>query len=75
MKSGTGTAGMTLLSQQLQNYGGTLLTLAQQMNELINGLQRDANREFTPVIARTLSSAYEYNANESGKSSVLPFKS
>jgi hypothetical protein len=68
MKTGTGTTGMMLLQQQLQNYGGTLLALTQQMNELINGLQRDANREFTPVIARTLSDAYTYNANESGKS-------
>jgi hypothetical protein len=36
------------------------------MIELINNLQREANREFTPVIARNLSTAYDWCANESG---------
>lgn len=66
MKNGTGAAGMALLGQQLQNYDALFVTLSQQMVEVINNLQREANREFTPVVARNLSSAYDWCAKESG---------
>ena len=66
MKTGTGSAGIAMLGQQLKNYEQIFATLATQMIEIINGLQREANREFTPVIARNLSSAYDYCANEVG---------
>ncbi|KAH7364551.1 putative GTPase SLIP-GC [Rhexocercosporidium sp. MPI-PUGE-AT-0058] len=66
MKTGSGSAGITMLAQQLKNYEQIFATLATQMIEMINVLQREANREFTPVIARNLSTAYDYCANESG---------
>lgn len=37
------------------------------MEELIQIVQKDSNREFTPVIARNLSAAYEWCASESGR--------
>lgn len=55
-----------LLGQQLVNYDAKFGTLAQEINEFINGLQREANREFTPVIARNLADAYHHCANEFG---------
>lgn len=66
MKRASGSAGIALLGQQLIIYENIFATLAQQMTEVINKLQRGANREFTPVIARNLSSAYNWCAQESG---------
>ncbi|KAL2065059.1 hypothetical protein VTL71DRAFT_4199 [Oculimacula yallundae] len=66
MQTGSGSAGVAMLGQQLKNYEQIFGTLATQMTEIINNLQREANRQFTPVIARNLSSAYDYCANESG---------
>ncbi|KAK0126069.1 hypothetical protein ONS95_007689 [Cadophora gregata] len=66
MKTGTGSAGVAMLGQQLKNYEQIFATLATQMIEIINSLQREANREFTPVIARNLSTAYDYCTSESG---------
>ena len=66
MKQGAGIAGIAMLRQQLRNYEAIFQTLAGQMGELINAMQREANREFTPVIARNLSSAYDYCSQESG---------
>lgn len=68
LKSGTGIAGMAMLGQQLQNYERIFQDLTNQMMQVINECQRDANREFTPVIARHLLSAYHYCVAESGKS-------
>lgn len=67
MKTGTGAAGLMLLGQQLTNYNSIFVNLTQQMNEVINGLQRKANREFTPVIARNLGAGYQWCANEHGR--------
>jgi len=66
LKAGVGSAGMALLGQQLRNYENIFTQLTNQMVEVINNLQREANREFTPVIARNLSTAYDWCANESG---------
>lgn len=66
MKAGAGTAGIALLGHQLRNYEAIFVQLSLQMTEVINNLQREANREFTPVIARNLSTAYDWCANESG---------
>ncbi len=65
-KKGGGSVGIALLHQQLKNYETIFAALAQQMTELINGLQREANRQFTPVIAKNLSAAYDWCAAESG---------
>ncbi|CZR50756.1 uncharacterized protein PAC_00630 [Phialocephala subalpina] len=66
MKTGTGAAGLMLLGQQLTTYNQIFTNLTEEMKAVITELQRDANREFTPVIARNLSSAYEYCADEKG---------
>jgi hypothetical protein len=65
-KNGVGVAGLNMLSQQLRNYEGTFVNLTNEMIEVINNLQREANREFTPVIADNLSSAYEFCTAEVG---------
>lgn len=66
MKQGVGTAGLAMLGQQLRNYEAIFANFTAQMIEVINTLQRDANREFTPVIASKLASAYEWCAAEVG---------
>ncbi|KAI9053759.1 hypothetical protein LZ554_002710 [Drepanopeziza brunnea f. sp. 'monogermtubi'] len=66
MKTGTSSAGLALLGQQLRNYENIFATLSQKMMVIISDLQREANRNFTPVIARNLSSAYQYCTDESG---------
>ncbi|KUJ22436.1 uncharacterized protein LY89DRAFT_714238 [Mollisia scopiformis] len=75
MKSGTGAAGLMLLSQQLKNYDALFVALATQMTELVTTIQRDANREFTPVIARSLAEAYEFCTNERGSGCYARMKS
>ncbi|RDL34492.1 uncharacterized protein BP5553_07620 [Venustampulla echinocandica] len=67
MQKGVGVAGLTMLGQQLRNYEGLFMNLTHQIVELINQSQRDANREFTPVVASWLSSPYEYCAAEVGQ--------
>ena len=71
MKAGVGVAGIALLAQQLRNYEAMFQELAAQMGELVNSMQREANREFTPVIARNLSAAYDWCAADTGKTLPL----
>jgi hypothetical protein len=66
IKAGAGTAGVAMLGNQLRNYENIFTQVTHQMVEVINHLQREANREFTPVIARNLSTAYDWCAHESG---------
>lgn len=55
-----------MLGQQLKNHEATFVNLSSQMLETINALQREANREFTPVIAARLALAYDWNVAEVG---------
>lgn len=55
-----------MLAQQLRTYEATFVHLTAEMVDVINALQREANREFVPVIARNLASAYEWCAQETG---------
>ncbi|KAI9745714.1 MAG: hypothetical protein M1818_001250 [Claussenomyces sp. TS43310] len=66
MQHGTGAAGIMMLGQQLHNYERIFQDLTIQMIELINSLQREASREFTPIIAQRLASAYAWCTAESG---------
>ena len=75
MKQGSGVAGLAMLGQQLRNYEAIFLALAAQMGEIINERQREANREFTPVISRNLSTAYTFCAEESGTLPIVEVKS
>ncbi|QSZ34344.1 hypothetical protein DSL72_005935 [Monilinia vaccinii-corymbosi] len=67
LKNGTGIAGLAILAQQLRTYEATFSILATEMLEAINTLQREANREFVPVVAKRLASAYTWCANEVGE--------
>jgi hypothetical protein len=66
LKTGTGLAGLAVLGQQLQTYEAIFKDLTAQMILVINERQRDANREFTPVIAQHLASAYQFCTDVSG---------
>ncbi|ESZ90745.1 hypothetical protein SBOR_8879 [Sclerotinia borealis F-4128] len=65
-KNGAGIAGLAMLSQQLRTYEATFSILTTEMVEAINSLQREANREFVPVVAQKLASAYDWCAKEVG---------
>jgi hypothetical protein len=71
MKQGAGVAGLAMLGQQLRTYEAIFANLTSQMIEVINTLQRDANREFTPVIANKLASAYNWCAAEVGGGKLI----
>ncbi|TGO46555.1 hypothetical protein BCON_0318g00050 [Botryotinia convoluta] len=73
-KNGSGIAGLSMLSQQLRTYEATFSILTTEMVEAINNLQRDANREFVPVIARSLAPSYQYCASESGAGTYMRMK-
>ncbi|KAF7903268.1 uncharacterized protein EAF01_006317 [Botrytis porri] len=74
VKNGSGIAGLSMLSQQLRTYEATFSILTTEMVEAINNLQRDANREFVPVIARSLAPSYQYCANEKGAGMYMRMK-
>ncbi|EMR86879.1 hypothetical protein ACHAPC_002340 [Botrytis cinerea] len=67
-------AGLSMLSQQLRTYEATFSILTTEMVEAINNLQRDANREFVPVIARNLAPSYQYCASERGAGMYMRMK-
>ncbi|KAF7869938.1 hypothetical protein EAF04_004722 [Stromatinia cepivora] len=73
-KNGAGIAGLAMLSQQLRTYEATFSILNMEMVEAINNLQRDANREFVPVIAQNLASSYRHCAGESGVGTYMRMK-
>ena len=59
-----------MLEQQLRHYEAMFEELAVAMRELVNGVQRETNREHTPVIARNLALVHETWAAESGELSL-----
>ncbi|CAG8951269.1 hypothetical protein HYFRA_00008018 [Hymenoscyphus fraxineus] len=73
-KAGLGVAGLGMLSQQLRNYEATFAQLGQAMVDLISNAQREANREFTPVVAEALVSSYEFCAAEVGPGQFVRMK-
>jgi hypothetical protein len=70
-KNGAGAAGLSMLSQQLRTYEATFSIVTSEMAEAINNLQRDANREFVPVVAARLASAYRFCVEEHGMSGSI----
>ena len=65
---GAGAAGMNVLAHQLHVYEQQFAHLAGMMVEIIQNMQRDANREFVPVISQCMTAAYEQCVAESGGS-------
>ena len=66
-KIGAGTAGLYMLQQQLGVYENIFKDLANLIKETVNNIQKEINREFTPVIERAMSAAYTECVDESGK--------
>ncbi|PBP27375.1 hypothetical protein BUE80_DR001561 [Diplocarpon rosae] len=75
LKAGSGAARIALLGDQLKNYETIFATMSQRMIETINDHQREANRAFTPVIARNLATAYQWCTQISGPGQFKKMKS
>ena len=65
-KVGAGLAGLHMLQQQLGVYENIIKDLANTVKGTINNTQKDINREFTPVIERAMTAAYDACAAEAG---------
>ncbi|KAI4715999.1 hypothetical protein E4T48_07804 [Aureobasidium sp. EXF-10727] len=64
-----------LLSQQLTNYEAVFNDLGSKMIELINGRQRDINREFTPNVCNAMLVVYNVCTAETGPGQYNRMKS
>ena len=67
--TGIGLATIGTLAQQLRTYEASFDSIAGQLTMAINEQQKEANRQFTPMITGALGTAYEWCTNESG----MPF--
>ena len=65
-KVGAGVAGLHMLHQQLTVYENIIKDLANTIKGNINTTQKDINREFTPVIERAMTAAYDACVAEAG---------
>lgn len=65
-KTGAGLSRLHMLRQQLDVYENIFKDLANMVRDNINKIQREINREFTPVIERAMSDAYVACVNECG---------
>lgn len=68
-KVGSGLAGLHMLQQQVRVYDDILKDLSNTIRDTINAQQKEANREFTPVIERAMANAYTQCVDESGMGS------
>jgi len=66
---GTATHGLAILAQQLPTYHTSFKDLAGAMAQIMTERQREANREFTPVIAAAMQTGYDSCADQTGTSS------
>ena len=73
-EQGTNLAGIGMLANQLNIYSQLFKQVADQMLAVITELQRNANREFTPVIAARMVPAYEACTMEQGTSYSPPYR-
>lgn len=65
-KVGAGVAGLRILQQQLAVYENIIKDLASTVKGNITTAQKDINREFTPVIERAMTAAYDACVAEAG---------
>ena len=68
-EKGVGLARMGRLKNQLTAYEALFGDVANTMVTSVNEAQLEVNREFTPVIASAMASAYEYATAERGSGS------
>lgn len=61
-----GIPGLAMLSQQLKVYSANLADVSGTVREKINATQREASREFIPVIRAAMLAAYNYCNAERG---------
>ncbi|KAI9789949.1 MAG: hypothetical protein M1835_001330 [Candelina submexicana] len=73
-QNGVGVTGLHVLKQQLQVYESIFKDMGTEMVETINAQQREINREFTPVIAAAMLTAYETCTAEGGPGSYMRMK-
>jgi len=74
--NGAGIANLQMLAQQVYNYEEIFKELVTTLHTQMNELQRDANREFTPVIVESMRTVYQICTDERGKEppkSILSF--
>lgn len=71
---GAGLAGLRMLQQQLGVYENIIKDLANTVKTNINNTQKDINREFTPVIERAMTAAYDACVEEAGKNPWLSWE-
>ena len=64
--TGAGTAGISMLQQQVEVYDRILKDLATSTKEMVNTRQKDLNREFVPIVARDMLEAYVRCQEENG---------
>ncbi|KAI0546525.1 hypothetical protein F4679DRAFT_598606 [Xylaria curta] len=67
-------SGLVTLSIQILAHERTIQELPETIRDKVTALQRDANREFTPVIRDAMSDAYEICTNECGPGSYARMK-
>ncbi|KAI3323344.1 hypothetical protein HD806DRAFT_496329 [Xylariaceae sp. AK1471] len=70
----TNVAGLVTLSNQILAHMRTVQALPATIRAKITDLQREANRQFTPVICEAMTTAYEICTNERGQGSYARMK-
>jgi hypothetical protein len=70
----TNVAGLITLSSQILAHMRTVQALPATLRARITDLQREANRQFTPVICEAMATAYEICTNERGQGSFARMK-
>jgi hypothetical protein len=64
---GTNLANISLLNQGLRNHKSQIWSIPEVVKAVVQKLQREANRGFTPVIQAEMEPAYEWCSNERGE--------
>ncbi|GAP92026.2 putative tat pathway signal sequence [Rosellinia necatrix] len=70
----TNPASLLTLSNQILSHIRTIKAIPTTINGTITETQREANREFTPVICHMMTTAYDICTNESGPGSYARMK-
>ncbi|KAI6827790.1 hypothetical protein KC340_g9470 [Hortaea werneckii] len=73
-QQGQSIARIGMLKTQLGAYDAIIKDMANNMIRQINDGQRDINREFTPVISKAMSPAYDVTSAESGPGCYMRMK-
>ncbi|KAK4218543.1 hypothetical protein QBC37DRAFT_437200 [Rhypophila decipiens] len=71
---GSNYQGVMILNQQLKAHNQTLSEVPNMLVQVVQDLQRDANRSFTPVILEKMVPAYEACVEERGPGSFMRMK-